>query len=446
MTTSAKCSPPARRSRSRRSSTGGSSDSSARRAILASSSDDRSMSTSTFRPASRKAAATTRPETKSAAIESPGREAGRRGDQAGENGEGAREVAPEVERVGEERVAAIQPRPAQRHQRPRRVDGEDEPDRRERPPRRIDLELDDAGEPQDRGDGDPEADEDEEPGLGERGEVLGLRVPVRVAAIRRTNRDRHGEEREQRGGEVGARVRSLGEQPETRARQPDDELDRDEETRGPDRDERGAALRRHGRKATASAGGGVERPRSGTPLSSCSPRSSNAIPEPATRSRTVRVTRTSPGSASAETRAPMCTAIPATPPGRRVISPAWSPHRTSRPLRRASSRILLAQRMARVGPSKVARMPSPAVSSSLPSNAASAVRTTCSNRSRATRQVRSPSSAANAVEPTTSTKRTVASTRSQSPAPLDDPVMNSSIVATRSGSGTGQWSALSRSM
>ena len=48
-------------------------------------------------------------------------------------------------------------------------------------------------------------------------------------------------------------------------------------------------------------------------------------------------------------------------------------------------------------------MPSPAVSSSLPSNAASAVATTCSNRSRATLQVRSPSSAANSVEPTTST-------------------------------------------
>ena len=41
------------------------------------------------------------------------------------------------------------PRPAERHQRPRGVDGEDEPDRRERPPRRIDLELDDAREPQD---------------------------------------------------------------------------------------------------------------------------------------------------------------------------------------------------------------------------------------------------------------------------------------------------------
>ena len=86
-------------------------------------------------------------------------------------------------------------------------------------------------------------------------------VPVRVAAIRGPDRDRDGEEREQRGGEVGAGVRRLGEQPEARAREPGDELDHDEETRGPDRDERSAALRRHARKATASAGGRVERPR-----------------------------------------------------------------------------------------------------------------------------------------------------------------------------------------
>ena len=48
----------------------------------------------------------------------------------------------------------------------------------------------------------------------------------------------------------------------------------------------------------------------GTPLSSCSPRSLNAMPDPATRSATVRDTRTSPGDAEAETRWPMCTAIP----------------------------------------------------------------------------------------------------------------------------------------
>ena len=70
-----------------------------------------------------------------------------------------------------------------------------------------------------------------------------------MASIGGTNRDRDGEEREQRRGEVGSRVRRLREQPEARAREPGDELDRDEEAGGPDRDERGAPLRRHGRKA-----------------------------------------------------------------------------------------------------------------------------------------------------------------------------------------------------
>lgn len=41
----------------------------------------------------------------------------------------------------------------------------------------------------------------------------------------------------------------------------------------------------------------------GTPLSTCVPRGSKAMPEPATRSRTVCETRTSPGPASPPTRA-----------------------------------------------------------------------------------------------------------------------------------------------
>src|SRR5205814_9343680 len=64
---------------------------------------------------------------------------------------------------------------------------------------------------------------------------------------------------------------------------------------------------------------------SGTPFRACSPRSSNAIPEPATRSRTVRVTSTSPGDAADETRAPMWTAIPVTSPLRLVTSPVCRP-------------------------------------------------------------------------------------------------------------------------
>ena len=59
----------------------------------------------------------------------------------------------------------------------------------------------------------------------------------------------------------------------------------------------------------------------GTPLSSCSPRSSNSRPDPTTRSLTVLETRTSRGPASAEIRAPMWTASPAMSSGWTSISP-----------------------------------------------------------------------------------------------------------------------------
>src|SRR5262249_51958010 len=69
----------------------------------------------------------------------------------------------------------------------------------------------------------------------------------------------------------------------------------------------------------------------GTPFSWCWPRSLNANPEPTTRSLTVLETKTSPGPASAETRAPMCTAIPATDSPMTSHSPVWTPMRTSTP-------------------------------------------------------------------------------------------------------------------
>ena len=71
MTTSAKCAPPASRTRSRRSSTGGSSAAIAARASSSASTEARSMRTPTFRPRSRAAATITSAATKSAAIESP---------------------------------------------------------------------------------------------------------------------------------------------------------------------------------------------------------------------------------------------------------------------------------------------------------------------------------------------------------------------------------------
>ena len=219
----------------------------ARRAIRASSSGERSMSTSTFRLASRNAAATTSAGDEERRDRVTGGEAERGGDQAGEHRERSREVAPEVERVGEQRVAPVEARAPQRDHRSRRVDHEHEPDRGERPPGRLDVELDDAGEAQDREHARCRAlTRMRKPASASAARFWAFAVPVRVAAIRRTNRDGHGEEREQRGREVGARVRRLGEQAEARARQACDELDRDEETGGPDRDERGAPLRRHG--------------------------------------------------------------------------------------------------------------------------------------------------------------------------------------------------------
>src|SRR4029453_5095457 len=65
----------------------------------------------------------------------------------------------------------------------------------------------------------------------------------------------------------------------------------------------------------------------GTPFSLCEPRSSNAMPEPATRSFTVPDTRTWSASASAATRAPMWTAMPPTWSPMSSISPVWIPAR-----------------------------------------------------------------------------------------------------------------------
>ena len=138
---------------------------------------------------------------------------------------------------------AVAPRAAERHSRPRRVDREHERDRRERPPRRVDLELDDACQPQDREHRDEDRDRDEEGRLCESGEVLRLPVSPWVTAICGTNRDGDSEEGQQRSREVRPRVRGLREQAEARAREPGDELDRDEEACRPDGDERGAPLR-----------------------------------------------------------------------------------------------------------------------------------------------------------------------------------------------------------
>jgi hypothetical protein len=95
----------------------------------------------------------------------------------------------------------------------------------------------------------------------------------------------------------------------------------------------------------------------GTPFSARAPRSSNSIPEPATRSFTVEVTSTSPDPASAAVRAPICTAIPRRRSSTSSTSPVCNPLRTSRARARTCSAMAHADRIARAGPSNVARKP-----------------------------------------------------------------------------------------
>ena len=111
---------------------------------------------------------------------------------------------------------------------------------------------------------------------------------------------------------------------------------------------------------------------------SYAPRSSNSSPDPITRSRSVLDTSTSFGPASALTRAPMCTAIPPMSSPRTSHSPVCNPARPSMPSACTASRIAIAQRIARCGPSNIARKPSPDVLTSRPRKRASCDRTTAS--------------------------------------------------------------------
>jgi hypothetical protein len=83
----------------------------------------------------------------------------------------------------------------------------------------------------------------------------------------------------------------------------------------------------------------------GTPLSAYSPRSTNSMPEPATRSRTVREMSTSPDSASAEMRAPVATAIPAIFAPTISHSPVWTPARTASPAHERRPRFAARKRL-----------------------------------------------------------------------------------------------------
>ena len=108
------------------------------------------------------------------------------------------------------------------------------------------------------------------------------------------------------------------------------------------------------------------------PFSSCSPRSSNSRPEPATRSRVVELTSTSAAPPIDMIRAATCTAMPrGLSPEGRSTSPVCTPARTSSSSSSSASRMASPHRIARAGPSKSARKLSPAVSISSPSKRSS---------------------------------------------------------------------------
>ena len=150
------------------------------------------------------------------------------------------------------------------------------------------------------------------------------------------------------------------------------------------------------------------------PFSSCSPRSSNWRPEPATRSLVVALTRISPGTRDRhDPRADMNGDAT-----RLLAGTAARPRPYGRPpgprarAERATPRSPSPQRIARAGPSNRAKNPSPAVSTSSPEKRANSRRTASSCSWSRSDQEASPSSPALAVEPTRSVKSTVARTRS----------------------------------
>jgi flagellar basal-body rod protein FlgB len=67
------------------------------------------------------------------------------GTEAREDGKGPGEVAPEMQRVRQQRVAPVEARAAEGHHRARGVDRQYERNRGERPHTRLDVELDDTG-------------------------------------------------------------------------------------------------------------------------------------------------------------------------------------------------------------------------------------------------------------------------------------------------------------
>ena len=94
-----------------------------------------------------------------------------------------------------------------------------------------------AGEALDRAHRDEDADERQEAGLGERGEVLGFAVTELVLDVGRPRGDANREVGKQRSDEVGARVGGLRDEAEAVRRKADAQLEHDEDCRRGDGDE-----------------------------------------------------------------------------------------------------------------------------------------------------------------------------------------------------------------
>ena len=174
--------------------------------------------------------------------------AGRRGDETAEHRERPGEVAAEVDRVRAQRLAAVAARRAERDDRAGEVDREHDRHDDEEPPRRVDLGLVAPVSRVDRERRDGDADEREHGRLRQRGEMLGLPVPVLVPLVGGPAGDADREERQQRGDEVRPGVQRLRDEPQAAADETGAELERGEHRRRADRDERGSALRRHAAK------------------------------------------------------------------------------------------------------------------------------------------------------------------------------------------------------
>ena len=78
--------------------------------------------------------------------------------------------------------------------------------------------------------------------------MLGLAVSVGVSAVGRATGDADGEERQQRGDEVGSGMDRLRNQAEAAGGKTGPELERDQQARSDNRDKCSAPLRAHARE------------------------------------------------------------------------------------------------------------------------------------------------------------------------------------------------------